>query len=136
MTARLELNPIRYVSWKGKTFNQITASIKKNTYELNTDDTTNIFHPTPVKMYRKEIASTANNRGNSRISSSIQDFERPNGYLIASPINSNGDCISLNNTLDITIPDSSYETGKAIELSSNPTVCFSQAANALSLIHI
>ena len=131
MTARLELHPIRYVSWKGKTFNQITASIRKNTYELNTGDSINIFKPTPVKLYRKEIASSTIARGNSRISSRIQDFERPNGYLIvASPNNSAGDCISLNNTLDINTPNSKYETGNTIELSTNPNICFSQADNA------
>ena len=28
-TARLELNERRQISWKGKTFNQITATLKK-----------------------------------------------------------------------------------------------------------
>ena len=28
-TARLELNELPYISWKGKTFNQITSALKK-----------------------------------------------------------------------------------------------------------
>lgn len=130
MTARLELNPIRYVSWKGKTLNQITASIRKNTYELNTGDSINIFKPTPLKLYRKEIASRQINIGNSRVSSSIQDFERPNGYLLSSPTNSNRECIAVNNTIDINISKSKYDRGTAIQLSENPNICFSQADNA------
>jgi hypothetical protein len=130
MPARLELNPVRYVSWKGKTFNQVTSSTKKNTYTLGTGDNVNIFNPTPLKLYRKEIASTAISTGNSRRSSSIQDFERPNGYIISSPVNSNGDCVAVNNNLDINIQNSKYDNGTAIQLSTNPNICFSHVDNA------
>jgi hypothetical protein len=131
MTARLELNPIRYVSWKGKTLNQITSALRKNTHTLNAGDNINIFKPNPVKLYRKEIASRTIARGNSRVSASIQDFERPNGYsIVASPTNSDGNCVALQNTLDINVPNSTYETGTATQLSTNPNICFSQADNA------
>ena len=131
MTARLELNPIRYVSWKGKTLNQITSALQKNTHTLNDGDSINIFKPTPVKLYRKEITSRTIDGGNARVSASIQDFERPNGYsIVASPINSDGNCVALQNTLDINIPNSTYETGTATQLSTNPNICFSQADNA------
>jgi hypothetical protein len=131
MTARLELNPIRYVSWKGKTLNQITSGLRKNTHTLNAGDNINIFKPNPVKLYRKEIASTTIARGNGRVSSSIQDFERPNGYsIVASPINSDGNCVALQNTLDINVPNSKYETGTATQLSPNPNICFSHVDNA------
>jgi hypothetical protein len=131
MTARLELNPIRYVSWKGKTLNQITSALRQNTHTLNDGDSINIFKPTPVKLYRKEITSTTIDGGNARVSASIQDFERPNGYsIVASPINSDGNCVASQNTLDINIPNSTYETGTATQLSTNPNICFSRADNA------
>jgi hypothetical protein len=130
-TARLELNELRYISWKGKTFNQITSTLKKNDYTLNQGDKVNIFKPTPVKLYRKELASKTITSGNPRVSSSIQDFETPNGYSIVSSIlTPAGNCTSLANTADPIIPNSKYETGGAIELSADPKICFSQADNA------
>jgi trehalose-6-phosphatase len=53
----VELQPIAYFKWKGKTFNQITSALKQNTFTLNEGDNRNIFRPPPVKLYRKEIAS-------------------------------------------------------------------------------
>ena len=128
-SARLGLNPIRYYSWKGKTFNQITSTFKKNTYTLSDGDTTNIFKAPPLKLYRKEIASKTITSGNPRVSASIQDFEQPNGYLIVDTVlTPSGDCTSLANIVDINLPDSKYETGNAIEIA--PNNCFSQADNA------
>uniref|UniRef100_A0A6C0JWG8 Uncharacterized protein n=1 Tax=viral metagenome TaxID=1070528 RepID=A0A6C0JWG8_9ZZZZ len=130
-TARLELNELRYISWKGKTLNQITSTLKKNNYILNQGDKVNIFKANPVKLYRKELASQTITSGNPRVSSSIQDFETPNGYsIVSSVLTPAGNCTSLANTVDPTIPKSKYETGGAIELSSNPKICFSQADNA------
>jgi len=130
-SARLGLNPIRYYSWKGRTFNQITSTLKRNTHTLSEGDTTNIFKPNPVKLYRKEIASKAITSGNPRVSASIRDFENPNGYLLVNSVLSpEGDCTSLANTIDFNLPNSKYETGGSVELSVNPNVCFSQADNA------
>uniref|UniRef100_A0A6C0HIA0 Uncharacterized protein n=1 Tax=viral metagenome TaxID=1070528 RepID=A0A6C0HIA0_9ZZZZ len=130
-TARLGLNPHRYISWKGKTFNQITSTLRKNTYVLNQGDNINIFKANPVKLYRKELASQTITSGNPRVSSSIQDFETPNGYsIVSSVLTPAGNCTSLANTEDPTIPNSKYEQGGAIELSANPKICFSQADNA------
>jgi hypothetical protein len=130
-TARLELNERRYISWKGKTLNQITSTLKKNTYSLNQRDKTNIFNAHPVKLYRKEIASQTITSGNPRVSSSIQDFERPNGYsIVSSVLTPAGKCTSLANTIDPTVPNSKYDQGGAIQLSTNPKLCFSQADNA------
>jgi len=130
-TARLGLNPHRYISWKGKTFNQITSTLRKNTYVLNQGDKVNIFKANPVKLYRKELASQTITSGNPRVSSSIQDFETPNGYsIVSSVLTPAGNCTSLANTEDPTIPNSKYEQGGAIELSANPKICFSQADNA------
>ena len=127
MSATLNMNEIRNYSWKGKTFNQITSALKKNTSTLNDGDNRNIFRPPPLKLYRKEIASTSTTTGNPRVSASIDDFNMPNGYSLSNKSNVNtGNC----NTLDIQLSTNKYDLGGAIQLSSNPAVCFSQADNA------
>ena len=59
MSALLNLNPIPLIPWKGKTFNQIHSSIQKNG-KIPTD-TPNLFAANPLKIYRREIASTSAN---------------------------------------------------------------------------
>jgi len=123
----VELQPIAYFKWKGKTFNQITSALKKNTSTLNEGDNRNIFRPPPLKLYRKAIASTSITTGNPRVSASIDDFNMPNGYSLTNKSNVNtGNC----NTLDIHLTTNKYDLGGAIQLSTNPAVCFSQADNA------
>jgi len=123
----VELQPIAYFNWKGKTFNQITSALKKNTYTINQDDNRNIFNPHPVKLYRKEVASTQITTGNPRVSSSIDEFNMPNGYFVSKTSNlDNAKC----NTLDINTTTNKYDLGQGIQLSTNPPVCFSQADNA------
>ena len=130
-TARLGMNPIRYMSWKGKTLNQITSTLRKNTYTLSQGDKVNIFKANPVKLYRKEIASQTITSGNPRVSSSIQSFETPNGYsVVSSVLTPDGKCTSLANIADIDLPNNKYQTGGAIQLSTDPKICFSQADNA------
>lgn len=128
MSARLELQPIRYFQWKGKTFNQITSSLKENTYNLNSKDTHNIFLAHPVKLYRKEIASQTAS-GNPRVSTSIDELNMPNGYLV----NTSANCDGLANTLDMTTSTNTYDNGGTVTISTNSqdTIkCFSQADNA------
>lgn len=124
----VELQPIRYFPWKGKTFNQITSALKKNTYTINENDNRNIFNPTPVKQYRREITNTDRlTHGNPRVSARIDEFNMPNGYIIS---NSNNTAIGTCNTLDINVSTSKYDLGNSVKLSTNPDVCFSQADNA------
>ena len=128
MSARLELEPIRYFSWKGKTLNQITSALQKNTYTISSGDNINIFKPTPVKQYRREIASHTVS-GNPRISASVEVIDRPNGYTITkSSINP---CTALVNTLDINIPNNKSQTGCDITCTSSAEIkSFSVAENA------
>jgi len=123
----VELQPIAYFNWKGKTFNQITSALKKNTHRINPNDNRNIFNPHPVKLYRKEVASTKITSGNPRVSSSIDEFNMPNGYFVSKTSNlDNAKC----NTLDINSTTNKYDLGQAVQLSTNPPICFSQADNA------
>jgi len=55
MSARLNLNPIPYFPWKGRTFNNITTTIQRN---INTNvNELNIFKALPLQIYRKELTT-------------------------------------------------------------------------------
>lgn len=115
---------IGYFNWKGQTFGQITASLKKNQNTIT--DKHNIFRAGPLPLYRKEIASIDAPTGNSRVSASVDELNRPNGYIIRE----SDTCCGAEHSIDMTIPNSKYETGGSVELSSYADICFSQAENA------
>jgi len=76
------------VSWKGKTINQITSSIQKNKLNDGAIKRDNIFRALPLKIYRREIATNIPKQtacANSKISNSIDELNRPGGYIITSP---------------------------------------------------
>jgi hypothetical protein len=119
MSALLNLNPIPLIPWKGRTFNQIHSSIQKNG-KIRTD-TPKLFAANPLKIYRREIASTAANGCASNSSLRIDIFNRPNGTInntIASSMN------DLVNTLDNTTPNNKCEDY------GNCSVVLSPSANA------
>jgi hypothetical protein len=70
-------NPI--IQWKGATFQELSAGVKFNAAPSVT--TTSIFAPNPLRIYRREIASTALTRCNPRTSIKIDDYDRPGGIL-------------------------------------------------------
>ena len=115
---------IGYFNWKGRTFGQITASLKKNQNTIT--DKHNIFRAGPLPLYRKEIASIDAPTGNPRVSASVDEFNRPNGYIIRG----SDTCCGTDHSVDMTIPNSKYETGGSVELSRYEDICFSQAENA------
>ena len=47
------LNKSSYISWKGKTFGQITSSIQKNENTSNMEGKL-LFQPPPLKIHRRE----------------------------------------------------------------------------------
>jgi hypothetical protein len=130
MSARLNRNEIPFYSWKGKSFFQIVSSIKKNASISSTINANkyNIFHPLPLKIYRREIASSFDaSRCNYRKSLTINELNMPNGFIVRSTsTNQNG----IIGTLDINYTSKSDD---------HPTLCstqncqngFSQANNAL-----
>lgn len=84
MSARLNMKAIRYVNWKGKTFQQVSSSIIKNT--LTHDSASSIrqiMRPLPLKIYRREIAVQYPEKSCSvsRFSSSVDELLRPNGSI-------------------------------------------------------
>ena len=128
MSARLNFNETPYFHWKGKTFTQITSNLQKN---RNTSIITkyNLKLAQPLKIYRKEIASTPLNMCNPRYVS-IDEMNRPNGYLISNAKKTNG----LTETLDINLTSNMTEKpGTCSSLSSN-SVCLTTAQNALNRV--
>ena len=83
--ANLNINQIEF-SWKGKTLQQITSIIQKN---KNSNSAVNLFmKPPPLKIYRREIASTPTTSCNETSCVSIDEINRPGGAILAS--NQNG----------------------------------------------
>jgi len=116
--ARLGMNQIAYVSWKGNTLEQVTSVIKKNTKTPKPNLTVHeIRKPMPLSIYRREIGNIGSSNC-SRQSSTIASFEMPGGSIV----NSNVDITTgLANTLAPKFTSISSETpGKC----STPADCF------------
>lgn len=132
MSARLNMNEIEYFSWKGRTFNQITSIIKKNIGSLN-NEKHSYFIPPPLKMYRREIASTTTNSTtsnpyscNGRISTSIDLINMPGGSTIVNSVS--GTTKGIINTLDINLTTNKYEIPGTCQ--TDVKNCMSQVNNA------
>ena len=123
MSALLNHNPIREVSWKGRTINQITSSIQKNQLTASSVSGDNIFRALPLKIYRREIAAnipTTASCHHSRISSSVDELTRPGGYTITAA--ASVDNYGLENTLESPTPpilNESYGCGSRATNSYN-----------------
>ena len=85
MSALLNHNKPAIISWKGRSINQITSSIRKNGTADMESLSSNIFRAMPLKVYRREIAANISSQSgcsNSRISSSVDEFSRPGGSIL------------------------------------------------------
>ena len=126
MSARLSLEEIRYFPWKGKTFSQITATLRKNGLYKSTTynvDPKLSLKPGPLKIYRKEIASMSIPKCNRR--AQVFDFETPGNNIVNSKIQTNG----TKNTIDPTLPNILGEyPGSACDAKDT---CLSSQNNAL-----
>lgn len=124
MSARLNMNQIPFISWKGKTFNQITSKIQLNN---RTEVTSNsiFFKPLPLQIYRREIVTSDSDVCDTRLSSSIDLLNRPNGSIINSKAQNNHN--GLENTLDIHLTENKTERFDC----NTSTQCFNPAKNAL-----
>jgi hypothetical protein len=111
MSALLNHNERAQISWKGRTINQITSSIKQNGKLKMGPTGENIFRALPLKVYRREIAAnipTQTGCTNSRVSSSVDEFNRPGGTVIQNrAIN---DTYGQFNTLETPAPGNLNET--------------------------
>jgi hypothetical protein len=103
------LDELPLVSWKGKTFSQITASVRRNALALKVANSSTVpvaktlfMKAQPLQMYRKEIASVRPNTCNERTSSTVSNFEIPGANIVNSKQSTTN---GLVNTLDM---NSSY----------------------------
>ena len=125
-TAVLQIISKPRFTWKNKTFVQVTTALQKNTGTIAISKTNiqNLFNPTPLKLYRREIASSIIKPCNPRISTSIDELNRPNGYLVYNSATNYG----LDNVLDLNITTNKYELSTPI--CNTSTNCLNQANNA------
>lgn len=127
MSARLGFNETPYTPWKGKTFVQVTSFYKNNKWIHKTMDKQLFFRAPPLKLYRREIASTYDSsQCNVRTSSSIDLLYQPNGSLIYAD-KPNIAIKGLTGTLDINYPNNTTERLGAC---NNPYTCNEANARA------
>ena len=119
---------VPFIAWKGKTLNQITSSIHKNNPSYKMEGRL-LFKANPLKIYRREIVSNGVSATNARISSSIDVFNRPNGYLVV-PKEDPCECNGTQNTLDITLPNNSTEKPGTCSSFTTNGICLDPATNA------
>tara|TARA_B110000967_G_scaffold4816_1_gene4765 strand:+ start:1259 stop:2638 length:1380 start_codon:yes stop_codon:yes gene_type:complete len=115
MSVTLSLNDsIPIIPWKGETLNQLTSFIKQNKPQA-TGSLAAKFKANPLKIYRREIASTTVGTCNPRTSTSIDLMNAPNGTIINSQATvKNG----IENTLDINTPNNSCLNTESCVLST------------------
>jgi len=128
MSARLNMNEVRYYSWKGKTFNQITSAFQKNKIVLPSTKGNVLFNARPLPIYRRESRSkSAPATGNERTSASIDQLNMPNGYsLTANNVNCTFGVLNVLDGKEANETTNKYQNGSCV--TTNP--CMSQEYNA------
>ncbi len=119
MSARLNMNEIRQVVWKGQTFNQVMSGIKMNKKTLSETNNHNLFMPQPMEHYRREIASvTADKCGRS--SMSVDVLLQPGGSIVHSASSNANNTGVGNMTVDFNLTNNKTEKpGTCVGMCSN-----------------
>lgn len=77
-----------YVAWKGKTFYQITSSLRLNGPDMTITDKKQFFGPTPLRIYRREINTTGiSGSCNGRTLLKMDELNAPGGYILTNNLN-------------------------------------------------
>jgi hypothetical protein len=126
--ARLNLNEIPIIPWKGKVFYQLSSSLQptQDTNPITSGDI--LFRPRPIKhAYRKEIAVNTTRNGNPRVSYKIDELTAPNGFLVYTDASDNAiqSCDGLVGYLDDQLPNDQTELGKTCNICNIPSQCVS-----------
>ena len=117
-------------SWKGKTFQQVYASLQKN---RRTAPVTlhSIRKAQPLQIYRKEVVTSNAPTSFQRHATKIDTFDMPNGTFITA----NKHCSSgLTATLDAKETVYSVQNGKQCMFQPNSSACVVTQQNALNRI--
>lgn len=109
MSATLNFNPIKYNSWKGKMFYQVSSFLKEN---MKNDNLTVklMMKPLPLTIYRREIGTigTCNERISLKIDETpgytIQNSKNPSS-LVTYKTDDITECTSTNQQSCINMPD-------------------------------
>ena len=106
MSSNSNIGLNKIISWKGRTFNQITSYIRKNG-GVNSAVTVgnNIFNRLPLKLYRREIAVPTETNCKQGHAMRIDILNAPGGTITNSSVNAGG----LVNTLDFNLTENSSE---------------------------
>lgn len=133
--ARLSLEEKKMISWKGKTFSQITADVRKNNNTVSTLTTRQMMNPQPLKIYRREIVSQPLKTCNRRTSIQLRDFEMPGATITHSKL-TDASCNGLSHTIDMNLPNNTCEyPGSSCDSRFSSTTlenrCLSTENNAL-----
>jgi hypothetical protein len=114
MSTRIKINDV-VIDWKGTHFQQISAGIKYNKRMNGVNvGSGDIFRSRPLRIYRKEIASSDIEHCNPRISMSIDDINKPGGTITTSALTNRG----LATIEDITYSNNKCDHPSANELCS------------------
>jgi hypothetical protein len=113
MSTRLKINK-EVMDWKGTYFQQISTGIKYNKKQNGTLASGDIFRAGPLRLYRKEIASSTFNTCYPRTSMSIDDINRPGG-TITTNVSNNAGLVNIN---EIDYPNNSCQHPSTQELCS------------------
>ena len=110
----LNTNLTPFLSWKGKTFGQITSSIQKNENTANMEGKL-LFQPPPLKIHRREAFTKELKTQSSKISTSIDVLNQPGSALVVSGKSTNwnvcdNDCNGTKLTLDPNLVNNRGET--------------------------
>lgn len=134
MTLIFEYNHQPIIPWRGKTFNQITSSMKKNKGSKNSSYVHNLLKPNPLKIYRREIANPiqSNDTNCSKTFVSIDEINRPGGTIINTTFNNNN---GLVNKIDDTTPYNTCENPATCNIFASPVQNALRRLRSAGMIH-
>lgn len=114
-----------YVAWKGKTFYQITSSLRLNGPDLTITDKKQFFGPTPIRGYRREIASMSSSSTTVACKRPVRidELNSPGGYILTDNLNSAKATGGSIGTLESSMSNNTSET---------PNPCFTDNCKTTS----
>jgi hypothetical protein len=83
MSATLNFNPIKYTSWKGNLFYQVSSFLKENQDNSSDLSIGRLMRPLPLKIYRREMVSEVPKTCNPRTSVKIDELNRPSSTIVS-----------------------------------------------------
>ena len=114
-----------YIAWKGKTFYQITSALRLNGPDLTITDKKQFFGPTPLRGYRREIASASSSstKGtcNGRTMTRMDELNAPGGYILTATLQTAKDSGGIIGTLESTVSNNTSDTPNPCFLENGKT---------------